>query len=119
MTDIALDDSGDLIISDGQIPLLGTTQEFVKQRIQISLNTITGEWFRDINFGFPRELLFTVGSEGRVDSAIREIIIDTPGIVEILEFSSTVNKQTRVYTANFTALTDSGEIISLEGLEIT
>lgn len=119
MTDIALDASGDLIILEGQIPLLGTTQEFVEQRIQISLRTISGDWFKDINFGIPRELLFAKGTEGMLNAAIIDIINETPGIQKITEFDSSVDVRTRIYTASFTAITDSGEIISLEGLEVT
>ena len=118
MTDIALDDSGDLIIKDGQIPLLGTLEKFNRQRLQISLATITGEWFRDIDFGLPRELLFKKGTKGMLDAAIINIIVETDGIESITEFSSTLNASTRTYTSNFTVLTDSGELITLTGLEI-
>jgi len=119
MTDIALDDSGDLIIENGQIPLLGTVQESTRQKLQISLSTISGEWFRDINFGVPRELLFSKGTQGMLDAAVVEIIAGTDGIRTITEFESSLNAGTRVYTISFSAITDSGEVITLEGLEVT
>jgi|26BtaG_2_1085354.scaffolds.fasta_scaffold02386_9 hypothetical protein len=119
MTDIALDDSGDLIIENGQIPLLGTIQESTRQRLQISLSTISGEWFKDINFGVPRELLFSKGTQGMLDAAVVEIIVGTDGIQSITEFESSLDAGTRVYTVNFSAITDSGEVVTLEGLEVT
>lgn len=119
MTDIALDTSNDLIIENGQIPLLRTEEEFTKQRLDIHLRTISGDWFLDINFGLPRELLFAKGTQGLLDSEILSIIGNTEGIQRILTFSSDLNVRTRVYTVNFTAVTDSGEIIAIEGLETT
>lgn len=119
MTDIALGPDNDLIIENGQIPLLGTTEEFVKQRLDIHLKTISGEWFLDINFGLPRDLLFAKGTEGLLDSQVIAMISEKEGIERVVSFSSSLDARTRVYTINFSALTESGEIISIQGLETT
>ena len=118
MTDIALGPDNDLLIVDGQIPLLVTTQEFTKQRLGITLGTISGEWFLDIDFGVPRDLLYAKGTKGMMDSEIIRIIQGTVGITSLNTFDSSLDKRTRVYTVDFTATTDSGEILAIEGLEI-
>lgn len=119
MTDITLDTNNDLMIQDGQIPLLGTTEKFVKQRLGIHLKTISGDWFRDVDFGLPRNLLYSKGTQGMLDAAIVEIIVGTSGIKTVTEFKSKLDVSTRIYTVDFSAVTDDGQIITIAGLEIT
>lgn len=118
MTDIYLDESGDLIIENGQVPLIKNKEQFIKQRLEVSIGTVAGELFTDLTFGVPRDLIFSKGRSAMLDSEIVRIIKNTDGVVKILEYNSNTNKSTREHLISFTVECVGGEIYTLENLKV-
>lgn len=116
MTDLALDDDNDLLVFNGQLVLLATVEELVRQRILISLRTFTGTWFENKNFGIDRNLVFTKGAADLLDQDIKTIITETTGVIKLLSYVSTINPETRTYTSSFVYETETGEITSITNL---
>lgn len=115
MTDLKLDNSGDLEVQDGRLVLLPTIQEASRQRTQIRLLTYQGEWFLNVNYGIPyfQQILIKTSDTGPIDSILKEAILEDPDIYQIEEFSSTISLNT--YHLKFTAVTYSGEIVTYVG----
>jgi hypothetical protein len=85
-----LSPTGDYLLGQaGQF--LVDSPEVVAQAIQTRLLLSTGEWFLDLTEGTPysTEILGT-GTQGSRDQAIKERILDTPGVVELVSYSSAV-----------------------------
>lgn len=112
MTDLALDTENDLLVVNGQLVLLGNTEEVVRQRLMISLNTFTLTWFENQNFGIDQTLIFEKGTEELLSQDIRTIVTETTGVQKLLEFSASTGTD-RIYRCDFTYVTDTGEITSV------
>lgn len=116
MTDIYMNPAThDLDIVDGLLRLTSSRQELVRQKVDITLNTFQGEWPFNTIFGVPylQEIL-RKGPKAVADLALINTITNVDGVVRLVEFESTVDKQTRKYTVTFSCEIDSGEIISVE-----
>lgn len=76
----------------GQVgSFLVDTPEAVAQAIQTRLLLWTGEWFLDSQEGTPYETaILGYGTQGSRDSAIKQRILGTPGVSQILNYSSNV-----------------------------
>jgi len=113
VTDFLIGTDGDLVIEDFTIQLTPDLTESIKQRILIRLKTFKGEYFLDTNFGTPYyQQVFVKGiSKGVVDSIFKSVINETPGVVNVISYSSVLNPISRTYTADFGALLDTGEVI--------
>ena len=102
--DLLLDSNNDLDITNNRIRFTRTSSELIKQRIHIKLNTNKGEWKFNTLFGLPwitsnneKQL---IGKQDRsfVDATVKEAIRSTEGVVEISEFSSSLDTKVRSYT---------------------
>ena len=121
MVDIYLNPlSNDIDLTSNTMRLTENTQENTRQRVVIVLNTNKGEWDFNISFGVPwlknennNIQLLGKTSKNIIDSAIKKAVLTREGIVSISEYSSTLDKITRVLTVNLKAITESGEIITL------
>ena len=116
VNDILLDSqTHDLVIQNGQLLLINDQSKSVAQRLKIVLQTFQGEWFANIQTGVPyyQGIFGLRGTKTFADVAIRSAILGVDGVVSIQTFSSNIDNRTRIYTYSFTALTTSGEIISI------
>lgn len=113
MSDILLNkDTGDILLVGGELVLTSTIQEAASQRLTIKLNTYLGEWFADVEQGIPyfQSILRKGVDKATVDAIFQSVILEDEDIKGITSFQSTiVNNQ---YQLTFTALSNSGEVIS-------
>jgi hypothetical protein len=118
MTDLVLGNDNDLLVIGGKLQIFDKKEEFIRQRLMISLNTFTNTWFENINFGINQNLIFAKGTQGLLDQDIKTIITETDGVIKILSYSSIVDPITRVYTMTFSYETQEGDIVSLTGVTL-
>lgn len=87
----ALDSDGDYQFGRrGQ--WLVDSAEAVAQTVRTRLALWTGEWFLDVGAGtdYAGEVLGT-GTQGSRDVEIKQRVLTTPGVTEIVQYSSTMN----------------------------
>lgn len=112
MKDIALDPTtGDLLLENFDLQLVEGRDQ-IAQNLAIRLRFILGEWFLDITAGVPYydDFFIKAPNQIRIESVLKEEILDTPGIDQILSFTSTFNAQRRIYSVTFSVSTTRGEI---------
>lgn len=84
---------------------LTNTPEAVAQAITTRLLLWAGEWFLDSKEGTPyKESILGYGTQGTRDVAIRERILGTPGVNQLLSYSSSVDRSRKM---TVTALVDT------------
>ena len=95
MTDLLLDDDGDLALVDGQIVLVEGIDE-VRQSLQQSLRFLKGEWFLDIRMGVPyRDLKEKSSDESLFRSVVTKVALDVDGVLEVLALELDFDRVTR------------------------
>lgn len=117
MTDILLDSSGDISIVNGDVVLIPTIQQLVRQQVQITLRTFRGEWPYNTDFGVPyvSNQYNTTQILGKYpktlfDLHIREAIVSVENVLDILEYSSTLDLPSQIISVRFKATTPTGTI---------
>jgi len=67
------------------------------QRIQVRLGMQTGEWFKDANVGMPyfQRILEKGVIPAIVRNLVRECVLSTPGVVDVVNIDASINAQTR------------------------
>lgn len=113
MSDIKLDADGDLFLDDSGSIVLITGDEAIVQQLSIRFKFALGEWFLDIRIGVPffQEILVKNPNLTRVRGVYRQLILATPGIESIEEFSLTLDTATRTLSLSFLARKTDGEIL--------
>jgi len=108
MTDLLLDNTGDIVINDFALQLTPDAVGSIKQRVQIRLKAFKGEYFLDLDFGTPyHQQIFQKGiSKGVVDAIFTKMINDTKGVVGVTSFTSTLDNTSRAYSASWKAIVD-------------
>lgn len=102
--DLALSDSGDLIVN--------TSQDAVRQAVELRLRAASGDWFMDTSAGLPYSQFFKSGQyDPMMDSLIKNQILATPGVLGLLSWNVSVSRATKVVTIAFEAETDTGTIV--------
>lgn len=116
--------TGDLDITGGRMSITKQVEELARQKLHITLKTFKGEYFANRLFGIPYLAndnnpvqLLEKNTKDLLDLEIKSAILDTEGVTEILSYSSNLASD-RSLTVNFTALTESGEEIEVEELNI-
>jgi len=106
--------TGDLVVNNFDLTLVDSTDQ-IAQNLAIRLRFFLAEWFLDIESGIPyyQDILIKAPNQFRVESVIKEEIINTDGIVEILSFSTNFNERDRKFTVSFSCDSVSG-VINLE-----
>lgn len=117
--DLELDpDTGDLVIDEDVH--LTTGIDSVVQDALINLRLFRGEWFLDLDEGVPyferidsgvteaEALLGQKFDEGKARDAIRDALIATNGVVEIVFLNVSFDRSTRVLTVTWQVRTDRG-----------
>lgn len=121
--DYALDDSGDIDLSTGDIRFT-TGLAAVAQDIYIALRMFQGEWFLNREIGVPYlpndivaetdALLGQRFSALRARAAFRTAIARVEGVEEITKLEVSFNAGTRVMTVAFEVKTVAGTIVATE-----
>lgn len=94
-----LDSAGDYTLGSGA-DFLANSPEAVAQAVQTRLALWAGEWFVDTSDGMPwaGDVLGKRFQRNNPDSAIKSRILGTPGVTELLEYSSAFDGETRKFT---------------------
>jgi len=102
----ALAKSGDMQFGRSGLYLVDSPAA-VAQAVKTRLNLMSGEWFLNLSEGTPygTEILGTL-TQGTRDAAIKSRILETPGVQEIVDYSSSVTN--RVMTVSVTVSTQYG-----------
>lgn len=113
----ALDANGDYQVGRTAVFLVNSP-EAVAQAIRTRLKLWTGEWFLDQTEGTPwkTEILGHRFAGSNPDAAIKKRILQTPGVQEITDYSSTFNGQTRSLSVTATVSTIYGQATISETL---
>ena len=113
--------SGDIVVDPFDLQLNIQGLEAVGQRIAITLNTFKGEYFLNTEFGAPwLQTVFRKGvSKNLIDTQLKNVITAVPGVLQLLEYTSSINSTLRGMTITFKARVDEGiidETVSLDDL---
>lgn len=102
---------------DGDYTFGGGSQNYVsgKEAVQQSIRTRLLlwklEWWENLQGGLPmREEILNSRDTTHADDIIRERVLDTPHVNNILFFESIFDPNTRIYTVNMVVNTDFGEV---------
>lgn len=103
-------ETGDIITSGRQFITGRNSQEEIRQTIITRLRLFSGEYFRNINDGTP---WFQVILEKRTTNEAREAVlrrrlIETPGVLQLVEFQSDFDIDSRKLTVTAEVLTEHG-----------
>lgn len=91
----------------------------VAQAIGTRLRLWQGEWFLDNTSGTPYlQSILGMGTTGKYDSAIREVILGTEGVQQILSYTSNLERVTRTLTVTATVITVYGQTLVTESLQL-
>ena len=112
---LGIDASGDLDIQNGQLVLI-EGQEEIKQHLEQRLRTFLGEWFLDETLGIPYfdNILKKNVIPSEIESIFINEIVSTPGVVRLLTFDLTLDKELRQLNLTFMAETVDG-IVEFDG----
>ncbi len=101
----ALDSQDDFSFGHGLRDFLENSPEAVGQAVKTRLRLLTAEWFLDITEGTPYATkVLGPHTQATYDLAIRERILDTPGVVQINNYQSRVEDRTLIITAEITTI---------------
>ena len=96
------------------IRLCASEQELTRQLLLINLSLFFGEWFANTTIGIPYfESIFGKNTQNATDAIFRSAIRNTVGVISITKFLSSVSTD-RIYTLNFSVLSESGPIQNIE-----
>jgi hypothetical protein len=95
---------------------LVSDDDFIIQRVTIRLKYFINDWFLNINFGLPyfEEILVKNPNAVAISDLIKNMILTTPGVEEITEFTFDYQAAQRFLAINFKATTTSGQEITVE-----
>lgn len=116
MSDIALDSSGDIDLTEGKISLVNTVQSLTAQRITIKLRTYKGEWYLDLSQGVPYfQQIFKKSSNSKAlaDTILKGVISSDEDVVSLNSFESSLSSSGN-YSCTFNVTTSSGAITTIE-----
>ena len=109
--DFELDsDAWDLVISDD----IGIVENaaMTSQDSKFSLQLIQGEVFDDNRIGMPwlTDMVSPQVSIAAKKQIIRDVIMSTPGAIELTRIEAAVDTDSAIATCEFEGITDNGEI---------
>lgn len=106
-----LSPTGDYVFGRGPAEFLVNTPQTVGQAVKTRLLLLVGEWFLNVTDGTPYATkILGTNTKNTYDTAIRERILDTPGVTQITEYFSAFNSDTRALTVTATIDTIYGSI---------
>lgn len=106
-----LSPTGDYVFGRGPSEFLVNKPETVGQAVKTRLLLILGEWFLNIKEGTPYQTkVLGTNTKNTFDTAIRERILDTQGVISIEKYFSSLDANTRHLTIDVTINTVYGII---------
>jgi len=98
-----LDSAGDFVLGSGSDFHINSP-EAVGQAVLTRLRLLVGEWFANISDGTPWNTKALVNNfqVDDYDYDIKRRILATPGVVELVSYSSVINSNTRDLETTFT-----------------
>ncbi len=110
--DLEIGSDGDLIIVDGI--------DAIAQHLRIRFQFFLGEWFLNRLLGVPyfEEILRKAPDLNVVQSIFRDVILTTPGVLEITKFLVDFDGVTRQLSLDFDANTTEGPLTFTEDFVI-
>lgn len=112
MSDFTLDEAGDILISDGDLTLVSGI-ESIALNLRQNLRFFAAEWFLDERKGIP--IITEIGVKNPnlviVQGVLVKAIINTTGVVELLEFNLNLSNPDRVLNVSFKVRTEFGELV--------
>lgn len=114
--DLKINDSSDVIIDGFDLQLVDGLEQ-LRQNLLIRLKFFSNDWFLDTRVGIPyyEDIFIKAPNRIRIENVLKQEILNTDGINEILDFESDFNNNFRNFTVKFTALSDQGQF----DLEVT
>lgn len=105
----AQDVNGDYVVGRGAADFFVNIPAAVAQAVKTRLLLEQGEWFLDVTEGTPYSTaILGEGTRPLYDNAIRERILDTQGVTEIVDYFSKLDPVTRALTVTATISTIYG-----------
>lgn len=105
-----LDANGDYTFGKRNGEFLINSPDAVAQAVLTRLRLVTGEWFLDVTDGTPYATkILGTGTQWTYDLAIRERMLGTQGVTEIVKYSSTRDPNTRKLSVQATLNTLFGQ----------
>lgn len=103
MIDLRLTNNDITLTRGGDFALTQSMKELLKQRMIITFQAFTGEWFLNPEFGaFNRNILFNkLATKDLLDSYYKRQIINFPEVTGITSFTSFFDTRNRVYSFQF------------------
>ncbi|GAK01517.1 hypothetical protein [Geomicrobium sp. JCM 19055] len=109
MKSLALDDTGDLVIKNGNITMVDEDQELI-QSLRLLLRTNVDEWFLDPSIGlYHAEFRGKRADEEDMTAALEEAIEQEPRIDRIKSISFEYDRPRRKVSVFFIAIKTDGE----------
>lgn len=105
-----LSSDGDYVFGSGKNDFLVNTPEAVAQAILTRLKLWLGEWFADTSDGTGwNQSIVGKHSKNLYELTLRQRVLETQGVVNIIDFQSTLDPDTRRLTVSMTVNTVYGE----------
>jgi len=119
MTDIRQTEDGDIYVESSNLSFVNGADE-VTQLLRQRLTTFFGEWFLDTTIGVPyyQEVFKKNPNPIAIESAFKNEILNTPGILELSQFQLDIDSSLRELTVTLEAVSTDGVIDFSEVLTI-
>lgn len=108
-----LSPTGDYIFGNGS-NFLADSPQTVAQAVLTRLRLMVREWFLDLSEGLDLDQILGYGTQTTRDRQVQQRILGTPGVTQILSYSSKVSR--RDFTVSATIDTLYGQINISEAL---
>lgn len=106
----AQDANGDYVVGKGTSEILTNVPAAVALAVKTRLLLERGEWFLDVTEGTPYHTeILGMGTKATADAAIRERILDTQGVTELVAYNSVYNADKRTFNVTATINTIYGQ----------
>lgn len=111
MSSFQLDNEGDLLLTRNELTLT-TGIEAIRQHLQCRFRFFLGEWFLDTTIGVPyfRDILIKKPVFSVVQQILKNVVLDTPGVIELTTFNFNYDGVKREAFLDFSCVTTEGFI---------
>lgn len=106
--------TGDLDLTGNTMNLITSNLISLRQRLWIRFSVWTGDWYFNQLFGFPyRAFIAKKVKKSVLDGRIKKEVRAEPDVLDITEFSSTMDVVVRSYTCYLTVTTREGDELNI------